>query len=125
MPYRVPAPRPPAPPLPPDPYMTAWAQLRRCRRLVAVGLAGWLTTMFVLLPVLDRLCIPFATANWVLLVLASCGACGFTCPNCGEAFAARDWFTAPRAPDVYFRTRCVHCGIAIGTPKSAVGCSHG
>jgi hypothetical protein len=41
-------------------------------------------------------------------------AANFRCPHCGRPFAKRHAWSQDLNPG-----RCVHCGIAIGTPRSA------
>jgi hypothetical protein len=112
--YRVSA-KPPPPPPPPDPYLLAWASLRRRRALALTTLIGFVLTVVPAVALhLSSSFVLFAGMAIVALVSMSM-ATNFQCPHCGRPFARKDarW----RDP---FENRCVHCGIVIGTPRSAV-----
>jgi hypothetical protein len=98
-PYRV------APPQPPDPYLAAWADLRRRRIAARVSAAS------SLLGCAFAFRLPIQLVYVVLVVMAAALVATFRhttfpCPRCSEFFSP--WRRSP--------TRCVHCGIAVGTP---------
>jgi hypothetical protein len=104
-PYR--APEPP----PPDPYEVAWSDLRRRRKwligcLVGLGVAYLLRAGsehgFVSTPVV---------VMTLLTIVVSIYGESFRCPSCGERFCRRGIVHSGFAP------RCLHCRIAMGTPK--------
>jgi hypothetical protein len=103
-PYRKPV------PVPPDPYLVAWADLRRRRAamlgastlcvpvsLLAATLAGS-PGLIVVLPVMGAAAI--ASLRWST----------FECPRCGQYFVGHQRSKS--------RT-CARCGIEEGTPRSA------
>jgi hypothetical protein len=112
--YRVPAPKP----VPPDPYLLAWASLRRRRVTMWIMLLAWLPLGAVAMACLGYwgwfIVFPHFAAFWVSAVMMAC----FRCPHCGELFAKKSvpW----NDPINAFVRRCVHCGICTGTPRSAV-----
>jgi hypothetical protein len=106
-PYRAPL------PIRADPYLVAWEDLRRRRRLSEATMA--------LCSVVGLLSAATLGVNAPFAVLPACivGTAmalypkEFTCPRCRRRFAASN--RRHRDP-----SRCHHCGIEIGTPKSAV-----
>lgn len=128
-PYRAPM------PIEPDPYAAAWRDLRRRQRvgkaavifsapLFFLSAGVWLhiqagihnAVMCDPTPCLDAALLlrDEADAVWPLLwlpaviwAIASLYRRNFRCPHCERRFAVR-------------QRECAHCGIAIGTPKSAV-----
>jgi len=117
-PYRISEPKPPVlpPDVPPpgaDPYLLAWRRLRRWRRLVVVGVASYIGVIFFVAPLLDAWCIPFAAASMLLWAVSSIGATFFSCPRCRQLFAMDGLV----GPGTLYRSTCLHCGIAVGTPK--------
>jgi hypothetical protein len=104
-PYRAPVPSPP------DPYEAAWSDLRRRRKwligcLVGLGMAYLLRVRsglgFVSTPVV---------VMTLVTIVASIYGESFRCPSCGERFCRRSLFHNG------FTRRCLHCRIAMGTPK--------
>ena len=104
-------------PAQPDPYLAAWAKLRRQRvrawLTVALAPASWLACAS-----LDRIVGPGGRSSivygwtvflacWMALLFCNLR---FLCPHCRRSFFRR------RAP----RDRCARCGIRVGTPKAAV-----
>jgi hypothetical protein len=112
------------PPPPPDPYLLAWGRLRTRRKITHGGFlgafAGFAATTLtaahgssasVLLAgfVLSASFVAVASMWGTLVVF-------FLCPHCQNYFAFRNAFgPGPLAP-----RRCSNCGIAMGTPRSAV-----
>jgi hypothetical protein len=109
LPYRVPAPGPP------DPYMVAWAGLRKRRlvgrvaagvlgySLVTTGVVAWTTGLHVLSALaLALVVITFA-------VILSQRQKPFLCPRCGGPF----FWGGPA--EIGFTKHCESCGIAVGT----------
>jgi hypothetical protein len=124
-PYRAPI------PLQPDPYRVAWAELRRRRRFY------WLSYVLVAAPFVAPIVLrhfapcgclegQISAAHLRHVVLGSFLVCaaGFLaavhyqalvrCPRCGNRFGVKRWVAE------YPREDCLHCGIAVGTPKSVV-----
>jgi hypothetical protein len=117
-PYRAPI------PIPPDPYVAAWADLRRRMRLSErAQWAFWIYAipMVIAVRVFHVHFWPSPRAWAVPAILASLVISlrvrAFRCPHCRRhsAWAKRSWLNGPKRQD-----KCVHCGIAIGTPKSAI-----
>lgn len=121
VPYRIAAPKPPAPPIPPDPYLRAWRKLRMWRWLTFGFVVSGFVLLFpgqYLLP-LGRWFARLACANFVLLLVSLMGLSSFECPCCGKWFNGYSRLRTGRLKgegDLY-RPACIHCGIAIGTPK--------
>jgi hypothetical protein len=128
-PYRAPL------PIEPDPYMVAWADLRK-RRIIGWVAFGFDVLLVLLLsgsllrvqaviddafrcdpgPCFDRL--PDLLRERAVVLWATCLPMAIwaaasiyrrtcRCPHCGWRFAMR-------------RRKCDHCGICVGMPKSAV-----
>lgn len=106
-PYREPAPRPP------DPYLVAWADLRKRRRAAVAVMVTAGTAMVVVTSV----------PHGILAAVPACVLLGyfwrnrlskFLCPACGKTFGrlASGFHNE-------FTLRCLHCGIVVGTPKNA------
>jgi hypothetical protein len=98
------------PPKPPDPYLVAWADLRRRRRL------SFVSGVPVLLASIGCLFLPEYWLALSLLLFATVAsfACGrsvarFPCPHCGKRFSTTPTWRPP--------WNCDYCGIAVGTPK--------
>jgi hypothetical protein len=97
-------------PVPPDPYLLAWADLRRRR-------AAMLGASTLCVPV-SLLAATLAGAPGLIIVLPAMGAAAvaslrwstFECPRCGQYFMGR-----PASND----RACARCGIKEGTPRSA------
>jgi hypothetical protein len=106
-------------PQPPDPYLAAWASLRRLRRIM-VGVAAWVVCIAAatcVFAVWTNHCLAKIVAIGIILSaaavfrLAFSGPAFFTCPRC------RRGFFAPNATLFGLTTEnCSHCGIAVGTP---------
>ena len=109
--------------VPPDPYLVAWAELKkhRIRRWIAffvwAPLAGFVFSASEKLVghPLGRgeffaVSLPFVVAAVLFLVRAS----NFRCPQCGNRFEAQRMVSYP------LTRRCLNCGIRIGTPKNTV-----
>ena len=109
-PYRAPGPKPAAPLPPPDPYLRAWRKLRALRLLALAS------TALVVAAMLTCRGGPFLAAGGVWLL---CGTLVsyFACPRCAGRFCI------PGGPWVwvgdFFRRRCPHCGLAVGTRQDA------
>jgi hypothetical protein len=122
-PYRAPA------PIGPDPYAKAWAELRWRRRVGWAAFAfNWLSVVvlfggYVAIDLGGVLCIDCQLSPAGPYLAAACGCSALLlplavwfaarayrrrvlCPQCGNGFGTK--------------RRCGRCGIAIGTPKSAV-----
>jgi hypothetical protein len=108
-----------APPVRPDPYLLAWAKLRRSRRTIVGVAAGVMnvvaaTCAFV---VWSQSHAARILALGVVLVAAAAyrlafrGAASFRCPRCRRAFFPANARLFDLAID-----DCGHCGIAVGTP---------
>jgi hypothetical protein len=54
----------------------------------------------------------------MLMIASSSMAERFRCPHCGRTFAKK--YVLVRELFTSFVRRCVHCGIAMGTPRCAV-----
>jgi hypothetical protein len=111
-PYRV------QPPRPPDPYLVAWAKLRR-RRALAWG--GFLLWAFAFTAFVVALAAQARAVGVTAVVAVMCWGSGiagalilghFRCPHCSAIFYG---LRRPRAP---WSDACIACGIAIGTPKN-------
>jgi hypothetical protein len=113
-PYRVQSPPPP------DPYLVAWADLRR-RRTMVRALSFLPLILFVVTycsgPQGHRVapCL-FMTAMALLLIANLCWGF-FLCPNCGKHLQATHLNPLRQAAWRLNRaTHCGHCGIRVGTP---------
>jgi hypothetical protein len=110
-PYRV---QPPRPPAPPDPYLVAWRDLRKRRATLIVFFLLWLPIGGASSCLLrDRefyALVPLAA----LVVTSYLRAVLFHCPECRQMFHFQG-FGSRGSP---WARRCVHCGIAMGTPKN-------
>jgi hypothetical protein len=113
--YRVSA----KPPTPPDPYLLAWAKLRRRRATV------W--AMVLMFPVVGLAATALVDRSWMMFVIfpylaalfvSSWMASYFECPHCGGNFAKKHAWAGDFREN--FLSRCVHCGIAMGTPQSSI-----
>jgi hypothetical protein len=114
-PYRAPA------SLPPDPYLVAWATLRRRRllRRIAVGVLAYALA--------STIAVTFMLHGVALLVVALLMVCvvyvivavqrrrPFLCPRCGDSF-----FWGPAA-EIGFARHCNACGLAAGTSQDQAG----
>ena len=105
-PYRV------APPPPPDPWLLAWDDLARRRFLALTSVLPAIGAVFLLR--MDP-----APLAYVALIMAACAfiVCSsyserFRCPGCAATFCR-----AGLRHNTFAR-RCMHCGLARGTPKS-------
>jgi hypothetical protein len=105
-PYRV------APPAPPDPYLVAWADLRRRQRVAKFAMLGMIPIWFlcatarynaVTLAVLPMACL-FVAAVFVTRRRVT----RFPCPDCLRPFV----WSRPFKNDL----RCWHCGLKFGAP---------
>jgi hypothetical protein len=113
-PYRVPAPEPP------DPYLAAWASLRRRRftmGTVAVGLV-WIVFPVCLGALVRHTAATMLVAIAVVLAAAVVARLAFSwpafrCPRC-----LRPFFRAPALQFGLLVEPCPHCGLEIGTPMN-------
>lgn len=124
-PYRVSAPKP-------DPYLAAWARLRRRRaiRRVAAAFVGYSLATVIAVATKTAQRTPGARVQALgenYLMLGSGVAFGivllgltaalarylvpFLCPRCAQPF-----FRGP-AMELGFARTCVNCGIAVNTPR--------
>jgi hypothetical protein len=127
--YRIPAPKPPAPP---DPYLLAWASLRRWRVTMWVSLLAFvpacalggflgslvdgpgelgaqpaiLLALFIFGPLVVTAGVSTFMVTW------------FQCPHCGKQFAENSPGWEPSHEQL--TRNCAHCGIRVGTPRSAI-----
>ena len=124
----------------PDPYLEAWARLRRLERRgwwflapLTVGFVVWLATAFALSlrhgdPVARqgiRISTMLVAAYTVVLAVATAPIAVFrsVCPRCG--YSKLVWAVPGSAYGPFERRRgsrqatCRRCGIVVGTPKSA------
>jgi hypothetical protein len=117
MPYRQ------APPRPEDPYLVAWAQLRRRRTRAWAITAGYVAFAMTTACLYERLSghrigrAPFSVLTFPVLAIFFAlrkRAHDFRCPRCGERFEAQRGVRNPTT------RRCLNCGIAMGTPKDAM-----
>jgi hypothetical protein len=110
-PYRAPL------PVEPDPYLVAWADLRRRRRSAAgafgPSLAASLFAVVFTMPALLGVAAVLFGASWVAWRYLS----AFRCPSCSHSFVHGRLRRHERG---WSDRQCGYCGIAIGTPKSAV-----
>jgi hypothetical protein len=114
-PYRV------APPKPPDPYLVAWADLRRRRTLALLAFFLWAPAGAIpggLLCILTGW--PwkdvgwfFALPAWLMTIFLLLRYSLFACPQCGSRLSGRGIETVI----AMWKRRCPICGIRIGTPK--------
>jgi hypothetical protein len=105
--YRVPTPKPL------DPYLSAWASLRRRRVVMWISFLAVLMSL-VAMPLLGRLSAFIVFPLMATLSVSWLMTSYFRCPHCREAFARGD--TAHEQ----FARSCGRCGIRVGTPRSAV-----
>jgi hypothetical protein len=105
--YRVSAPKPP---VPPDPYLLAWASLRRRRMAMWISWFAWLPIGAVVMPLLGRVGQLVVFLDLAAFVMSGHLIDVFRCPHCREAFAKKS----------ILASRCFSCGISVGTPRSAV-----
>jgi hypothetical protein len=95
---------------PPDPWLLAWAELRRRRRALWIGIALLAATIAVAW-------YRHFDVWWACLLMGAATAvfaerCNrFACPRCGKWFSRRGLFHNEST------SRCLHCGLKIGTPK--------
>lgn len=110
-PYRVPVPRPP------DPYLVAWANLRRRRAFAWAAALLWALAFTVTLPAIVArarmvgIAVAVTAVCWVSRIVGNIMLAHFGCPRCGSSFYGGRRTRAP------WSLECVTCGIAIGTPK--------
>jgi len=99
-------------PIPPDPYVAAWADLKR-RRLWVVGSVVWLLVAITM----SRGATGHPSVGTLVLTLATIALSirseRFRCPRCADLFCRKGWFFHNG-----FARRCLHCGIKVGTLKS-------
>jgi hypothetical protein len=109
-----------APARPPDPYLVEWADLRRKRRrawavpfifIVAAGCAAKVYEAAAGHPMGKLVFCALFGPLIPLFFTVSRRALDVRCPRCGERFSAR---RGRRNPST---RKCLHCGIAMGTPK--------
>jgi hypothetical protein len=116
--YRVPAPKPP---VPPDPYLLAWASLQRRRVIMTISFLALVPMGFVEVRFLGGLGSFLFLLNMAVFLGSMVMAIRFRCPHCRELFAKQSAFWGIHiAFEEAFVRCCVHCGIGVGTPRSAV-----
>jgi hypothetical protein len=112
-PYRI------APPPRPDPYLVAWASLRRFRRTmvgVSIGIVHIAAATFAFI-VWSRSCTARIVGIGVVLLVAAVWRIAFSmpglfrCPRCRRGFFRSDAGLFGLAVE-----HCQHCGIPVGTP---------
>jgi hypothetical protein len=109
--------RAPRPPDPPDPYLEAWDELRRRRVVMWASFLSWLPVGAICGYLLGDRVVYVVLLLMAIIVVAQFRAALFRCPQCRGFFNFR-WSGFHRNPWV---RKCIHCGIAIGTPKNANG----
>lgn len=115
--YRVPAPKPP---VPPDPYLLAWASLHRRRVTMWISFVVWVPMGIVEVRLLGGFGFSILFLNMAVFVVSLVMASRFRCPHCLELFAQQSMWGIHIAFEEAFVRCCVHCGIRVGTPRSAV-----
>jgi uncharacterized C2H2 Zn-finger protein len=96
-------------PAAPDPYLVAWAELRRRRRMRWFLFCGWAPLVTIAWVVFPTAAAPFLIAATAAVTFSALRS--FACPRCGKTFERR------RAYSNLLTSRCLHCGIERGTPK--------
>jgi hypothetical protein len=114
--YRVPAPKPP---VPPDPYLLAWASLRRRRVTMWISFLTWLPVAGVATRLLGDLALLIVLPHVATFIVSTFIATYFRCPHCRELFAKKSAFEISTPNELAVRG-CVNCDIRVGTPRSAV-----
>ena len=110
-PYRVPVPRPP------DPYLVAWANLRRRKAFAWAAVLLWALALTVTVPAIVArapvvsIAAAVTVVCWVSGIVGKVALAHFRCPRCGSSFYGERRTRAP------WSSACVTCGIEIGTPK--------
>jgi hypothetical protein len=115
--YRMPAPDRPTPLLPLDPYLNAWATLRRWRRIALVSFCSLLPVAVLSEHTLGAWWIVIVLPAMAFMFVASGRVTWFRCPNCREFFGLNNPIWGPVSPMILVRHKCLHCGIRKGTPK--------
>jgi hypothetical protein len=87
--------------------------LRRWR--IAAVLAGlsWLPVGVAAMAILGKWCVMVLVPLVVVIMATNFRVDDFPCPHCGNAFAVRNL----TGLDTFFRPKCAHCRIEIGTPR--------
>jgi hypothetical protein len=110
-PYRVPAPRPP------DPYLVAWANLRRRKAFAWAAALLWALAFTITLPAIVArarvvgIAAAVTAVCWVSGIVGNIVLAHFRCPRCGSNFYGARRTRAP------WSSACVTCRIEMGTPK--------
>jgi hypothetical protein len=107
------------PPKPPDPWLAAWARLRR-RRAVALWAALLSALAFTVLVVAvvakanrsASIAGVSMVAGWITWIAVRSVLRAFPCPRCDSTFHG-----SGRGETLPWADACAGCGIAIGTPK--------
>jgi hypothetical protein len=106
-PYRAP------PPAPPDPYAAAWAELRRRERVQLRILFVGAAYAALCVACMERRALLVGAALFAsAVIVAAVHTASFCCPRCHDLLGVGRNLRGSR--------RCLRCGIAIGTPKSAI-----
>jgi hypothetical protein len=114
-PYRVP------PPIEPDPYLVAWAKLRRKRFIAWLSFLAWVPVALLSNLTVERvlghdagLYVVLSMAVWIMFT--SMSLMDTRCPRCAKPLLRspllRSWYNNA------FSRECLHCGLRIGTAKA-------
>jgi hypothetical protein len=103
---------------PPDPYLSAWAELRRRQRVAQLTIMGcaplWLAGATAPHLTVAAAALPTACLFVATVLVTQLRVTRFRCPGCNHAFV----WARPFRDDL----RCWHCGVKFGTtasPRSA------
>jgi hypothetical protein len=99
-----------------DPYLVAWADLRRRRSMM------WAS--FIALPIvaLSAHLFPHTSAVlvptlWASVLFAIGRVQLYSCPRCQDLYAMRDWLVG--SADMLVTNTCKHCGLKMGTAQKS------
>jgi hypothetical protein len=104
-------------PRPPDPYLVAWANLRRRKAFAWAAALLWALAFTVTLPAIVArarvvgIAAAVTAVCWVSGIVGNIVLAHFRCPRCGSCFYGARRTRAPLS------SACVTCGIEIGTAK--------
>jgi hypothetical protein len=102
-----------------DPYASRWRELRRRQVRAQVAAATCLVVsavgVFLLPSTITRLGLVILTVGMVAPFVFALGS--YICPRCKRPF----FDGSHREQLNLFAKQCIHCGIAVGTPKADAG----